>query len=550
MAIFPFEKYYGEHDFKTKGINILKGVDSRVRDLFIEAAKDLEIEIYILACSKDEYFTTQDGCDDDRKYYFDDNEYMEEYNWELASTTFKQTWFDISRNTSFCGSLQIDNLAQRGVLALLNTKNADEFWGEEGDKEMDDCERTLYYSKDVLLIFPKKNNFKIFMLNSSVGLAMNSVNEFNDKIVDTFFSVLTKSKDKELDAKKECLNLLSCQAFLKSLKFEWLTKMFTIILLKTAPAAIFEVLSDEKLGLLQLFFDRFGTANIYNSILIRCTNTFFRSSPRVVVEFLLFLIRSNLHLLDEFSLLLESLSPSIVDLFTNSKDFLVPEFDLILIHSSNESLKTMILEHFLSNFASEKTRFAIEHLKKSPSSREFLLKLYNYRADWLRAQTLTQPTFSWRIDVSFSGNKEIEEFLQSDSERKKFSGFNGVNDARNFIRKNGFSDAADYRYVEGRAKLLNYVKGEASGTGKNSVAMLAKTRGHFIEMKNLYRTQSKELQEIKSWLGEGNSSEIEKRDHSEGVLQDEASISILDERQSKRHKSTPEQGEIEVIIID
>jgi hypothetical protein len=56
---------------------------------------------------------------------------------------------------------------------------------------MDDCERTLYYSKDVLLIFTKKNNFKIFMLNSSVGLAMNSVNEFNDKIVDTFFSVLT-----------------------------------------------------------------------------------------------------------------------------------------------------------------------------------------------------------------------------------------------------------------------------------------------------------------------------------------------------------------------
>jgi hypothetical protein len=264
----------------------------------------------------------------------------------------------ISGNKSFSGNLQIDYLIENGDLVLLNS-DEDNFWGEmSGEDVIDDDVPALFsiFSKDGLLIFPKKNEFKIFVFNSTFSLAMDSIDEFNEEKAEILFSILENGKFNCLDLKHELLTLFSSKKFLQHLKLDRIVKI-TEVMLRKILSAVFEVLSDEKIGPIPLFCDLFGISTMYRLILKSCSSTLFESSSRrSVVNFLLYLIKLNLHRVDEFSSILESLSSSIVSMDIKSKESMFSVFDLIILHSSNEDLKSKIIEHLISNMTSAKTK--------------------------------------------------------------------------------------------------------------------------------------------------------------------------------------------------
>jgi hypothetical protein len=165
MALIPLEKYYGEYNFQSKGIDILQGIDMFVREFVVEAAEDLDVEIFILACSKYEDFKIES---------FREYDSMESglKTCVIIKHHTNRKWFEISGNKSFSGKLRIDDLVKSGDLLLINSSNVNEFWGtgkEEEPEENEDCEDSedatnpnLIYDKDALLIIPKAQKFKCY----------------------------------------------------------------------------------------------------------------------------------------------------------------------------------------------------------------------------------------------------------------------------------------------------------------------------------------------------------------------------------------------------
>jgi hypothetical protein len=286
-------------------------------------------------------------------------------------------------------------------------------------------------------------------------------------------------------------------------------------MIKVCPITAFDILSQKEKNIFEFNCKSFGEQKIYDSVVIPCVKSCLKSFPSVAGDFLKFLVKSNLHCTESFSNAMNLLSAQFVSVFIESRAFSSPGnhplflsgFDLLVNNCADQGLVQQAFDHLLDQLNSVKTKKVVEHILKnhSPSTALHNAPLSAFikdRLEWLRRETRSTPQFSWKILDDFATTDEIKNFLRSDSEKKTFPVFTNRMDAYHFISEIGLNSGSYYRRE--RPKIRRFVDVNMTDSRNECVVELKKTGEHFRETESIFIENSKCMDELMSWLGEGH----------------------------------------------
>jgi hypothetical protein len=157
-----------------------------VVSLLEKAARGLDLVFYLISCRKTEKSVyTQYNSESDEDYY--DYDVLDGSSWEAIDdeSEEKQTWFSSNgKKLDFQGRFKMDYLLDEHFM-FLRKNPGQEFWPNKEDEDFHHEKgfglyRTSKFCKDMLLVFPKKNMFKILLYNSDIDFALRSIKKFSD----------------------------------------------------------------------------------------------------------------------------------------------------------------------------------------------------------------------------------------------------------------------------------------------------------------------------------------------------------------------------------